>query len=130
MNSRDRKSSLKALFGEPLVAAPETKSLLTAVNKDAAGDGSPSAEPAAPARASAVLDAVSEGLANAVRHGDGSLVSVELRTVGEDGVEVVIRSGGRLHSHGPGIGLKQLAEHGTVALREAAGRVELAVAIP
>ncbi|WP_431198079.1 hypothetical protein [Leifsonia xyli] len=83
-----------------------------------------------PARASAVVDAVSEGLANAVRHGDGSLVEVELRASGRDGVEVVIASGGSLDTRGPGIGLRQLAERGTVALRELAGRVELTVAIP
>ena len=83
-----------------------------------------------PARASAVVDAVSEGLANAVRHGDGSLVEVELRPSGRDGVEVVIASGGSLDTRGPGIGLRQLAERGTVALRELAGRVELVVAIP
>ncbi len=83
-----------------------------------------------PARASAVVDTVSEGLANAVRHGDGSLVEVELRSSGTDGVEVVIASGGTLDTRGPGIGLRQLAERGTVALSERAGRIELVVAIP
>ncbi|MGO4301932.1 sensor histidine kinase [Leifsonia sp. RAF41] len=83
-----------------------------------------------PARTSAVVDAVSEGLANAVRHGDGSPVSVELRPRGDDGVEVVIESGGTLDTARPGIGLRQLSERGTVALREVAGRVELVVDIP
>ena len=83
-----------------------------------------------PERASAVVDAVSEGLANAVRHGDGSPVEVELRPSGRDGVEVVIASGGTLDTRGPGIGLRQLAERGTVALRELPGRVELVVAVP
>ncbi|WP_285114709.1 hypothetical protein [Leifsonia sp. fls2-241-R2A-40a] len=83
-----------------------------------------------PVRSSAVIDAVSEGLTNAVRHGDGSAVVLELRPAGPDGVEVVIVSGGTLLRTHPGIGLKQLSEHGTVALSESAGRVELAVAIP
>ncbi|MEV8213636.1 hypothetical protein [Leifsonia sp. NPDC077715] len=83
-----------------------------------------------PSRASAVVDAVSEGLANAVRHGDGSRVEVELRPSGPDGVEVVIASGGSLDTRGPGIGLRQLAERGTVVLRELSGRVELVVGIP
>jgi ParB family chromosome partitioning protein len=51
MNSRDRKSSLKALFGEPLVPAPETKSMLTAVNKDGTDVEDDAHEPAQPARA-------------------------------------------------------------------------------
>ncbi|MDR6972401.1 hypothetical protein [Leifsonia shinshuensis] len=83
-----------------------------------------------PTRASAVVDAVSEGLANAVRHGDGSPVAIALRAADCDGVKVVIESGGTLGAADSGIGLRQLAERGTVALREASGRVELAVAIP
>ncbi|WP_233265593.1 hypothetical protein [Leifsonia sp. AG29] len=83
-----------------------------------------------PSRCEAVVDTVSEGLANAVRHGDGSPVALELRAAGRDGVEVVVASGGRLGGARPGIGLRQLSERGSVALREAAGRVELAVAIP
>lgn len=83
-----------------------------------------------PARASAVVDAVSEGLANAVRHGDGSPVAVELRPAGTGGVEVVIESGGTLGAPRSGIGLRQLSERGAVALSEAAGRVELTVDIP
>lgn len=83
-----------------------------------------------PLRTSAVADAVSEGLANAVRHGDGSPVRLDLRLDHPDGVEVVVVSGGTLAVAHPGIGLRQLSERGTVALREAAGRVELAVAIP
>lgn len=81
-------------------------------------------------RTSAVVDAISEGLANAVRHGDGTPVALELRTDGPEGVEVVIVSGGTLTATHPGIGLRQLSERGTVALRETSGRVELAVAIP
>lgn len=81
-------------------------------------------------RTAAVVDAISEGLANAVRHGDGSPVALELRPAASGGVEVVVRSGGVLAASGAGIGLKQLSERGTVALRERSGRVELAVAIP
>jgi signal transduction histidine kinase len=88
-----------------------------------------------PARAEAVADTISEGLANAVRHGNGAPVRLELRAGDPRGVRVVIVSGGTLgaREYGaghPGIGLRQLSERGTVALRERAGRVELAVAIP
>jgi anti-sigma regulatory factor (Ser/Thr protein kinase) len=77
-----------------------------------------------------VIDAISEGLANAVRHGDGTPVTLDVHASDEDGVAVVVTSGGSLASADPGIGLRQLADHGTVDLREAAGRVRLAVAIP
>ncbi|ODA90954.1 hypothetical protein ATY41_07800 [Leifsonia xyli subsp. xyli] len=83
-----------------------------------------------PVRAETVVDAISEGLANAVRHGDGTQVTLEVRPQGPAGVAVVVTSGGVLTEAGPGIGLRQLAEHGAVVLREEAGRVELAVAIP
>lgn len=83
-----------------------------------------------PGRAEAVVDAISEGLANAVRHGDGTPVTLEVSPASADGVSVVVVSGGALSSTRPGIGLRQLAERGEVALRESAGRVELAVAIP
>ncbi|MEY9952061.1 hypothetical protein [Leifsonia sp. EB34] len=83
-----------------------------------------------PVRAAAVIDAISEGLANAVRHGDGSEVTLAVLAAPGDGVSVVIGSGGVLSAAVPGIGLRQLAERGEVALREVAGRVELAVAIP
>jgi signal transduction histidine kinase len=83
-----------------------------------------------PSRCDAVVDAISEGLANAVRHGDGTPVTLDVRSSDESGVAVVVTSGGSLASSEPGIGLRQLAERGTVELREAAGRVRLAVAIP
>jgi signal transduction histidine kinase len=83
-----------------------------------------------PVRTTAVVDAISEGLANAVRHGDGSPVLLELRPDHPTGVEVVVVSGGTLDAAAPGIGLRQLSEWGQVALRETGGRVELAVAIP
>lgn len=83
-----------------------------------------------PSRAEAVVEAISEGLANAVRHGDGTPVTLEVTPAAAHGVAVLVVSGGALSSARPGIGLRQLAEHGEVALRETAGRVELAVAIP
>ena len=60
---------------------------------------------------------------------DGTPVLLEIRTDAAEGVEVVVVSGGQLVGAQPGIGLRQLSEHGSVALREAEGRVELAVAI-
>ncbi|GIT78357.1 hypothetical protein LLS1_00260 [Leifsonia sp. LS1] len=83
-----------------------------------------------PARCEAVVDAISEGLANAVRHGDGSPVTLDVRSTDESGVSVVVTSGGALSSAAPGIGLRQLAEHADVDLRESEGRVELAVVVP
>ncbi len=83
-----------------------------------------------PARSSVVVDAISEGLANAVRHGDGSPVTLEVRPDEAEGVEVVVTSGGALSEARPGIGLRQLSERGEVVLREADGRVVLAVTIP
>jgi len=83
-----------------------------------------------PVRAAAVIDTISEGLANAVRHGDGSEVTLDVLPASGDGVSVVIVSGGALTAAVPGIGLRQLAERGTVALQEVAGRVELAVVVP
>lgn len=83
-----------------------------------------------PVRAAAVIDTISEGLANAVRHGDGSEVTLDVLAASGDGVSVVIVSGGALSAAVPGIGLRQLAERGVVALQEVAGRVELAVVVP
>jgi signal transduction histidine kinase len=83
-----------------------------------------------PGRAEAVVEAISEGLANAVRHGDGSEVTLEVLPAAGGGVSVVVVSGGALSPGVPGIGLRQLAERGDVALREVDGRVELAVTIP
>jgi signal transduction histidine kinase len=83
-----------------------------------------------PRRASAVVDVISEGLANTVRHGDGSPVVLHLRPAGPFGAEVRIVSGGSPGSSREGIGLRQLAEHGTVSLTAVAGRVELTVVIP
>ncbi|GAA0425207.1 hypothetical protein [Leifsonia naganoensis] len=83
-----------------------------------------------PARCEAVVDAISEGLANAVRHGDGGPVTLDVRSASPSGVTVVVSSGGTLSTASPGIGLRQLAEQGTVELRELGGRVELAVVVP
>lgn len=83
-----------------------------------------------PARCDAVVDAISEGLANAVRHGDGSPVTLDVEPHGATGVSVVVSSGGVLTTASPGIGLRQLAEQAAVELRESEGRVELAVVVP
>jgi signal transduction histidine kinase len=81
-------------------------------------------------RCEAVVDAMSEGLANAVRHGDGSPVTLEVDGSPSGGVLVIVTSGGDLVSPGAGIGLADLADRAEVALRERSGGVELAVAIP
>ncbi|MFJ8895334.1 hypothetical protein ACIRCZ_12155 [Leifsonia sp. NPDC102414] len=81
-------------------------------------------------RCEAVVDAMSEGLANAVRHGDGSPVTLDLTRGRDGGVLVRVTSGGELASPGAGIGLRDLAGRAEVALRERSGGVELAVAIP
>jgi signal transduction histidine kinase len=72
-----------------------------------------------PVRCDAVVDAISEGLANAVRHGDGSPVTLDVRPTGAAGLAVLVTSGGALSLATPGIGL-----------RESGGRVELAVVVP
>lgn len=81
-------------------------------------------------RCEAVVDAMSEGLANAVRHGDGSPVTLEVDGSPSGGVLVIVTSGGELAAPGAGIGLADLAGRAEVALRERSGGVELAVAIP
>ncbi|MFJ3490171.1 hypothetical protein [Leifsonia aquatica] len=83
-----------------------------------------------PARCEAVVEAISEGLANAVRHGDGGPVTLDVRSASPAGVTVVVSSGGALSTASPGIGLRQLAEQGTVELRELDERVELVVVVP
>jgi signal transduction histidine kinase len=81
------------------------------------------------ARSGAVIDTISEGLANAVRHGDGSPVTLAISPEGA-GVRVVVTSGGTVASARPGIGLRDLARAADVLLTERAGAVELAVSIP
>ena len=81
-------------------------------------------------RCAAVVDAVSEGLANAVRHGDGGQVLLVVRPDASDGVQVSVTSSGSLAPAHPGIGLRELSERGDVELRQVAGGVELAVSIP
>lgn len=59
-----------------------------------------------------VLDAVSEALSNAVRHGDDGAVRLRLDRV-DDGARLVVESRGRLRrGDGDGIGLRTLAERG------------------
>jgi signal transduction histidine kinase len=81
------------------------------------------------ARSEAVIDTISEGLANTVRHGDGSPVTLTISPEGA-GVRVVVTSGGTVASARPGIGLRDLARAADVLLTERAGAVELAVSIP
>ncbi|MFF2050791.1 hypothetical protein ACFVU2_04245 [Leifsonia sp. NPDC058194] len=83
-----------------------------------------------PARCDTVVDAISEGLANAVRHGDGSPVTLDVRPTDAAGVSVVVSSGGALAVASSGIGLRQLSEQASVELSELDGRVELAVVVP
>ena len=83
-----------------------------------------------PTRCAAVVDALSEGLANAVRHGDGGPVLLVVRPDASDGVQVSVTSSGSLAPAHPGIGLRALSERGDVELRQVAGGVELAVSIP
>jgi signal transduction histidine kinase len=81
------------------------------------------------ARSEAVIDTISEGLANTVRHGDGSPVTLTISPEGA-GVRVVVTSGGTVASARLGIGLRDLARAADVLLTERAGAVELAVSIP
>ena len=83
-----------------------------------------------PVRCAAVVDAISEGLANAVRHGDGGRVLLVVRPDGADGIRIEVTSSGTLAPSRPGIGLRELAQRGEVELREVPDGVELAVAIP
>jgi signal transduction histidine kinase len=80
-------------------------------------------------RCQAVIDVVSEGLANAVRHGDGSPVELVIEPEG-DGVRIRVTSGGRVRAGRAGIGLRDLATTGETRLRQSAAGVELAVSIP
>ncbi|WP_223693178.1 hypothetical protein [Leifsonia poae] len=83
-----------------------------------------------PARCDAVIDAVSEGLANAVRHGDGTEVGLALLPTEVGGVQVIVASGGVVAGERRGIGLRDLARSADVRLSQVAGGVELAVSIP
>jgi signal transduction histidine kinase len=80
-------------------------------------------------RCQAVIDVVSEGLANAVRHGDGSPVDLAIEPEG-DGVRIIVTSGGRVRAGRAGIGLRELATTGDTRLRQSATGVELAVSVP
>jgi ParB family chromosome partitioning protein len=84
MNSRDRKSSLKALFGEPLVPAPETKSLLTAVNKGSEGEGGSQADAAPPPRAaSGAVKAMGLSLSSITREAEEAKLLRQALEAGE-----------------------------------------------
>ena len=85
-----------------------------------------------PVRCDKAVDALSEGLANAVRHGDGSEVTVTIDPFPEGGLGILltVRSGGRITRGPRGIGLSQLSEGATVTLETIRGGVQLTVAIP
>jgi hypothetical protein len=85
-----------------------------------------------PVRCDKAVDALSEGLANAVRHGDGSEVTVTIDPFpeGGPGILLTVRSGGRITRGPRGIGLSQLSEGATVTLETIRGGVQLTVAIP
>lgn len=80
-------------------------------------------------RCQSVIDVVSEGLANAVRHGDGSPVELAIEPDG-GGVRIRVMSGGNVGAGRSGIGLRDLAAAGETKLRQRATGVELAVTIP
>jgi signal transduction histidine kinase len=85
-----------------------------------------------PVRFGKAVDSLSEGLANAVRHGDGSEVTVTIDPFAEggSGILLTVRSGGRITRGPRGIGLSQLSEGATVTLEPFRGGVQLTVAIP
>jgi len=87
MNSRDRKNSLKALFGDPIIPAPESKSALTAVNDPSSGDAKPAAEQApVPRSASGAIKAMGLSLSSITREVEEAKA---LRQALEDGERVV-----------------------------------------
>lgn len=87
MTGRDRKNSLKALF-EPAAPAPETKSLLTAVNGPAGpGDVRPAGEQSPPPRAaSGAVKAMGLSLSSIAREAEEARA---LRQALEEGERVV-----------------------------------------
>lgn len=87
MSSRDRKNSLKALFGDAIVPAPESKSALTAVNDPSSGEAKPAAEqPAVPRAASGAIKAMGLSLSSITREVEEAKA---LRQALEDGERVV-----------------------------------------
>src|SRR4051794_37899720 len=84
MNGRDRKSSLKALFGEPLVPPVDMKSSLTAVNRDAATEGNPSSEATPPVRAaSGAVKAMGLSLSSITREAEEAKLLRQALEAGE-----------------------------------------------
>lgn len=87
MTGRDRKNSLKALFGDPIAAAPETKSGLTAVNSPAPPqDAVTPATPPTPRAASGAVKAMGLSLSSITREAEEARA---LRQALEDGERVV-----------------------------------------
>lgn len=87
MTVRDRKNSLKALFGEPMVPSPETKSALTAVNSPAGSEAGTRNEAGPPARtASGAVKAMGLSLSSITREAEEARV---LRQALEEGERVI-----------------------------------------
>lgn len=87
MTGRDRKNSLKALFGESMAPAPETKSLLTAVNSPEGANGNTTSAPTTqPRTASGAVKAMGLSLSSITREAEEARV---LRQALEDGERVV-----------------------------------------
>lgn len=83
-----------------------------------------------PERLRLLVDALSEGLTNVVRHATGTQVAVRIRLTGSDVTLVIASSGAREHTAAPGIGLAQLQARGArVSLQASQDRTEFAVAI-
>lgn len=87
MTGRDRKNSLKALFGESMTPAPEAKSALTAVNSPDGADAGTRSEAGPPARtASGAVKAMGLSLSSITREAEEARV---LRQALEEGERVI-----------------------------------------
>ena len=83
MNSRDRKNSIKALFGDSLMAAPETKSELTAGNSEAGEASSPGSEASPPRVTSGAVKAMGLTLNSITREAEEARVLRQAIEAGE-----------------------------------------------
>jgi ParB family chromosome partitioning protein len=96
MTGRDRKNSLKALFGESIAPAPETNSLLTAVNgADGASSDTANTPTTPPRTSSGAVKAMGLSLSSITREAEEARV---LRQALEDGERVVSLDTGLISS--------------------------------
>ncbi|MBX9457658.1 MAG: plasmid partitioning protein RepB [Rhizobium sp.] len=86
MTGRDRKNSLKALFGDSMTPAPETKSGLTAVNSPAEAPENAPPAPTPPRAASGAVKAMGLSLSSITREAEEARA---LRQALEEGERVV-----------------------------------------